>query len=1003
MRWVGLAGLLVWASMGTVRASNPAVDSLAISSGGLRTSVAGETGGVLALGETAGRQKTVWLRSPIALNLTNESTHQSSGAMPARAHRLGAAIQIVRQFAGQQLSVSERWSAIPGGLAWDLSFVGSAPRTGCELTFELPLLSASRLVFTPTERGVVRLDRNPSATLTPYGSSGWDTSPSHFNVLPLVSVFDPPTGRALTIALPPDTVIPDLRIAWRNATTLQIRLGHRGMGADRTASVRLLLLAHPADYRSVIRAYADLFPAWFKSPMPGSNFEGAFYYHHIQDHPDYAEMARQDVRFIWTSFWFTYLGNYMPAEPEWYPYTYAKMWSLGQTMTDAKIRHFVDEMHSHGIGSYAYFNVTEFGGSGGKSGGTEEAAQALKTKFANALVKDVAGNDIPTWEGAMAMNADPRYALFPFLKDQVTRHLQRVPDIDGFCIDRLDWANHLDYGHDDGVTMVGNRTAASMAGPVAAGVGEVCRQSHAAGKKVFVNQFWRVEPLKDVDGYCHEADFVRGLGYLAPYRPVSGWHQQRPYDGDLLLFETQLKTRLQFAVFPQMIAHEFPISQQAASPTAADMLETYAPLFYTLHGKRQVMIPNCVHVAGANDVNLFVNGDNRYVVVVTSRVRFQSRGKARPEPVQLTINVQDGRSLQWAHVVSADCAEYRAPLRHNGDKVVVDLLKHCTASCVVAGTGAEPALVPFRNGASTARQNSSTLAAKLASVSNRSGVTPGSIARHTLYVRGLHVGTAVGSATLYVNGRMMGGLHDGVCKFDLSLQQDKPAKSALELAILTGDEGTWYAVERAELMAQMSDGSRYRVAKWTSDTGRVGKCDVFTTTLEVERCVPEEVQVSTAQFVKTSTLRQSLSPADAHWSPMSGDAVQNGYRLEVLAGTPFVWAPKSEDVRLPDQRSGGSAAECWFAAHEDRFMLAPPNRAPYTLTLFVLDFDRNGRALSVELSDETGPLDTRPASVKECGDGAYLAWRVSGPISIRVRKTAGFNAVVSAIYVESVP
>jgi hypothetical protein len=48
------------------------------------------------------------------------------------------------------------------------------------------------------------------------------------------------------------------------------------------------------------------------------------------------------------------------------------------------------------------------------------------------------------------------------------------------------------------------------------------------------------------------------------------------YDSDLAAFEKQLKLRLQFAVFPQMIAHEFPISQQEPNPKAAGMLELYA-------------------------------------------------------------------------------------------------------------------------------------------------------------------------------------------------------------------------------------------------------------------------------------------------------------------------------------------------------------------------------------------------------------------------------------------
>ena len=77
--------------------------------------------------------------------------------------------------------------------------------------------------------------------------------------------------------------------------------------------------------------------------------------------------------------------------------------------------------------------------------------------------------------------------------------------------------------------MVGDRPAENMAGPVAEAVQSVCRLAHEAGKRVFVNQFYRVEVLRDVDGYCHENDYVPALAYLAPYRPVSAWHMRAEY------------------------------------------------------------------------------------------------------------------------------------------------------------------------------------------------------------------------------------------------------------------------------------------------------------------------------------------------------------------------------------------------------------------------------------------------------------------------------------------
>ncbi len=586
-----------------------------------------------------------------------------------------------------------------------LCVYGNRRAQGHTVLIDLPVLSERSLVFTPSECGIVSVAANPDYTPPAYAHLGWNDG--RFYVLPLVSVFDPATDTALTVALPADANIPHLQFGWRNATTLRIELAHRAMGGGKPSPLRVLFYTHAADYRSAIKAYMRDFPRYFQPALPRGPYEGAFWYHHIQAHPDFTEMARQNVRYIWASFWFTHLGEYLPAEQPWFPYTYAKWWSLKEPMSDERIRHFIHEMHDHHIGVFAYFNVTEYGGAGGQSGDTATAAKLLKEQFADALMKDEAGQAISTWEGAMAMNARHDAALFPALAEQLRRHVTRLPDLDGFVIDRLDWGSKYDFGHHDGLTMLGARPAENMAGPVAEGVAEVCRQSHAAGWRVFVNQFWRLEMLRDVDGYCHESDIVRGIGYLAPLRPASAWHMRKPYHGDLLQFEGQLKQRLQFALQPQMIAHQFPISQQAPDPDAADLLEIYAPLFQTLAGKQQVLVPHCVTASGANDVNLFVNAQGHFVIPLTSRLRFLSRRLPCDEQVQVTLHrlqeiehclpsggeAEQNRQhalIDWAWVYSADGPPYEAVVKSLEDGYALEIPHHSTASVVVAGTGPPP-------------------------------------------------------------------------------------------------------------------------------------------------------------------------------------------------------------------------------------------------------------------------------------------------------------------------
>jgi hypothetical protein len=638
------------------------------------------------------QSRRIWLSEPAHVALRNEVSEVTAYPVDARVSAKGKGeVTATARFEPLQLSVNQQWSGTASGLVWNLTFSGTAKRAGHEVTIDLPVLSHGVRIFTPSNDGIMDIAAVPTYRPVPYAHMGWESGQAY--VLPLVTVMDPRTDQALTVALPPDQNIPHLQVEWMMGKTLRLTLAHRAMGGGEPSILRLILYSHAADYRATLKAYSDDFPAYFKPVIRRSQDEGAFWYHHIQDHPDFEEMARQNVRYLWASFWFTHLGEYLPAETEWFPYTYAKWWKLGQTMSDEKINAFIREMRRHGISVFAYFNVTEYGGAGDKGGDASISDRLVREKFGDALMKDEENRPIPTWEGAYAMSPGSRYSLWPKLEEQVRRHLVRLPDLAGFVIDRLDWASRYDYGHSDDFTMVGDRAVENMAGPVAEAVKSVCRMTHQAGKRVFVNQFYRIEMLRDVDGYCHENDFLPALGYLSPYRPAAAWHMRKSYDGDLLEFERQMKLRLRFALMPQMIAHKFPISQQKPNAGAAEMLERYAPLFRTLAGKEQVLLPHCVEATGNNDVNLFVNGAGHYVVPLTSRTRFRSRGAIGSEVAQVTLRVPDAAELRWVHAISADGASYRGTLIYGAKGMAIARVgKHETATMIVMGKDNEPGL-----------------------------------------------------------------------------------------------------------------------------------------------------------------------------------------------------------------------------------------------------------------------------------------------------------------------
>lgn len=760
--------------------------------------------------------KLEWLRGPVSLTVRNEATNAT--AVLTQIHLAGEQKSVLAQARMDplELSVAQQWIPTASGLTWDLVFTGEGKRAGHEIVLDLPILSRDSQIFTPSNRGIIDVAGRPTFKPPEYAHFGMFDGVSY--VLPLVSVFSARSDSALTIALPPDANIPHLQVEWKDARVLRLILGHRGMGGGKPSAIRLLFYAHAADYRAVLKAYSDEFPAYFRPVMPREGLEGAFYYHHIQAHPSFEELARQRVRYIWSSFWFTHVGEYLPAGSEWMPFTYSNTWRLGEMMSDEKIRAFIRKMNQHGIGVFAFFNVDEYGGLGvyngrNVAGDSPEIDKWRNARFPDALVRDAEGKDIPSWEGCKVLNVDRRYSFYPHLMEQVRRYLDRLPEIEGFVIDRMDWASILDYGHSDGSTMAGGKAATNMALPIAAAVQDICRMSHERGKRVFINQFYRVEVLRDVDGFCHENDYPPALGYLTPYRPVSAWHWRKPYHGDLLAFEAQLKRRLQFAVFPQMIAHEFPISQQEPDPRAADLLEIYAPLFLTLLGKEQVLLPHSVAATGANDVNLFINRNRNYIAPVTSRTRFLSRRTRVSGPVTVTMRVPDAAELMWAHVYSADGAPYRAKIVHGTRQVQVTAGQHGSVSMVVVGRGQEP---PIDEGG----------AARLSQLRERlfplpEAVPPAAAERPMrtewndlqLRVEGKHVGDE-GTMKVRFDGKEVGELTGDNGSFPIrsSLSAQTP-----ELALTAPDEGVWFVPARIELIAKQAQNKGRLVAEWTPE------------------------------------------------------------------------------------------------------------------------------------------------------------------------------------------
>ena len=821
-----------------------------VSGRNLRCVIDCPTGVVRSFEGTVGNVTHRWMDEASAITVRNEHTGETAVFAAVQVTTDPDEIVVLREHLisaadkdrTRAMKLAEKWSASENGLALELTFDGTGEQTGHEVTLDFPILTENSLVFTPSERGVMSVSSNPTYQHVAYGSAGFATGMRYY-VLPLVSVFDPESDSALTLALPADSDIPHLQVEWLQMKTLRLRLGHRGMGSEATSVLRLLFYAHRADYRSVISAYSSDFPAYFRPGLPRGDYEGAFWYHHIHTHPDFDELARQNVRFFWAGHhWNPYMGEFLPAEEEWEPITNAEFGG----MNDGIIHSFVSKMKQQGVGTYAYFSLTEYGGAWGQEDGRGVADRKLRGSFAGDILKTENGEPIESGGGGNCLVMNPRKdsAFQDHLMAQTRRYLDRFPDLEGFSIDRLDWASPIpgtnpsgcDYGNCDGFTMIGNRSVYNMAKAVGDSVKALGEMAHRAGKRIFANQFWRIDVVRDVDGHVQEYDYIRGIGYQSPFRPATGWNSNNYHKKDLLQFEAQLKRRLHFAVFPHLIAREFALVQQGANPAAADMLELFAPLFSLLHGKEQVLQPDCVSVTGSNEVNLFINGEGNYVIPLISNYRFISRGSSATEAVTVRVNAPNASKLEWAQVYSADTAPYRAKIQTAGNEAFITLGHHGTSSMIVTGTGAGHELE------TSGTQRLADIRKGLLRDPTRKPDPPGTRPEVTglrgafIRLEGVHVGEEgniiartdtgiLGSLPKRQSGPMCLGYPDtssdeyprsSKC-FHLPLEDGELPEIPPVLQLIRGDEGTWFVCESAELLVEEEDGRILRVAQWVPD------------------------------------------------------------------------------------------------------------------------------------------------------------------------------------------
>jgi uncharacterized delta-60 repeat protein len=117
----------------------------------------------------------------------------------------------------------------------------------------------------------------------------------------------------------------------------------------------------------------------------------------------------------------------------------------------------------------------------------------------------------------------------------------------------------------------------------------------------------------------------------------------------------------------------------------------------------------------------------------------------------------------------------------------------------------------------------------------------------------------------------------------------------------------------------------------------------------------------------------------------------------------YVYQASTSDPRALEQSASGASsrvAAVWYAAPSFTITVNMADTAVHRVSLYAMDEDSNRSEQIDVINPANGQvLDTR--QISDFASGVYLTWDVSGSVTFRVTRTAGSNAVISGLFLDS--
>ena len=616
-------------------------------------------------------------------------------------HGVEFARRVVQAVSGHAATVTDRYIPSNDSLRWETEIAGEgAPwSTAIETRLYWPASGTTRFWTAWEDPQQQRQTWDDPLELQPlrdarwwYGAPRWDeenrmpryplTRGDGF-VIPLATLVEPETDTGLTAVLSPDDVLLDLALTThRDGACVFSRQSHRLSGTN-VVRFTLDLVSHAADWRGGLGWMTRRYAAYFNPPNPRAHdIAGLGAYSDWEGELDFSLLRRMGFRLNWkASYDFPYMGMFLPPIPD--DEKYDRLVKSNQTSI-VQLRDYSRRMKAAGLQVLNYFNVTEFGATNGMPSEPDPAIAPadrwrnvhnfLRDEVGDGLLLDLHGLRFRSWEGSVGMDCGaPMYRAF--LLDQARRHIDKLPDSAGICIDRLDWLRGYNFRADDGQSWRQERPARSLYVSWRNLLAEMGPMFHAAGKVIFVNAMInRTELLRHVDGiyheFGHEPPDLNGAALQCLRKPCVAWTpNENALNPDPDAF---LQRQLYLGVYPTapLPANDHTI---CAGTWADRFYLDYGPLFDTLRGRRWLLAPHAFAIEGGTaKANLFEVPAGWLIPVILG----QMSARVILYPEKLGTRFRGGKMPSCEALYPAETTWIPVPARLEAGRLVMDVPLH---------------------------------------------------------------------------------------------------------------------------------------------------------------------------------------------------------------------------------------------------------------------------------------------------------------------------------------